>query len=305
LFSRPTPTPAYQGGLSFCANAGEASPSDTTTSKGAIAEDFMARDYNRRVSCHNAHVSSGAPESDHQADLALAAACAAGDEAAWERFVREFRPGLYRSADAIDPTGGARDLADALFAELFGMRERDGVRQSLFKYYQGRSSLATWLRAVLAQRHVDRIRATRRLVPLPDDDAPPQGRAVRVTPSSAPDPDESGCRSAVRLTLADAISRLDARDRLRLGCYYVQDLTLSAIGKMFGEHEATASRHLTRIRRELRATVEVLMRETHGFAAPALADCLRTVMNDAGDLDLGAMLARTPARIVQNERDPQ
>ena len=264
----------------------------------------MARDYNRRVWRHNTHVSSGAPESDHQADVALAAACAAGDEAAWERFVREFRPGLYRSADAIDPTGGARDLADALFAELFGMRERDGQRQSLFKYYQGRSSLATWLRAVLAQRYVDRIRATRRLVPLSDDDAPPQGRAIRLTSPGVPDPDESGCRAAVRLALADAIGRLDPRDRLRLGCYYVHDLTLSAIGRMFGEHEATASRHLTRIRRDLRAAVEVSMRDTHGFAAPALTDCLRTVMDDAGDLDLGGMLARSPGRIVQNERDP-
>jgi len=264
----------------------------------------MARDYNRRVSRHNTHVSSGAPESDHQADLALAAACAAGDEAAWERFVREFRPGLYRSADAIDPTGGARDLADALFGELFGVRERDGQRQSLFKYFQGRSSLATWLRAVLAQRYVDRIRANRRLVPLPDDDGPPEGRAIRLTPPGAPDPDESGCRSAVRSALSEAIARLEPRDRLRLGCYYVQDLTLSAIGKMFGEHEATASRHLTRIRRELRAAVELAMHDTHGFTQPALTDCLRNVMDDAGDLDLGGMLARTPARIVQNERDP-
>lgn len=249
-------------------------------------------------------MSSGPFEADHQADVALAAACAAGDETAWERFVREFRPGLYRAADAIDPTGGARDLADAMFADLFGMRERDGQRQSLFKYFQGRSSLATWLRAVLAQRHVDRIRANRRLVPLPDDDAPPQGRAIRLTPPGAPDLDESGCRSAVRSALSDAISRLEPRDRLRLGCYYVQELTLSAIGRMFGEHEATASRHLTRIRRELRTAVEAAMRDTYGFAAPALIDCLRTVMDDAGDMDLGAMVARTSGRIVQNERDP-
>jgi hypothetical protein len=27
------------------------------------------------------------------------------------------------------------------------------------------------------------------------------------------------------------------------------------------------------------------------------------VMNDAGDLDLGTLLARTPREIVQNERD--
>ncbi len=250
------------------------------------------------------NVSPGPNEpSDHQADLALAEACAAGDEAAWERFLRDYRPGLQRAADAIDPGGGARELADGMFADLYGLREQDGERKSLFRYFHGRSSLATWLRAVLAQRHVDRIRATRRLVPLPEDDAPPRTGVGRPTRQDQADPEEPGCRAAVRASLAEALSRLEPRDRLRLGCYYVQNLKLAAIGKMFREHEATASRHLARIRRELRAVVESVMRETHGYADSALADCLRTVMNDAGDLDLSAMLARTGGRIVQNRKE--
>src|SRR4030095_12615808 len=92
-------------------------------------------------------------QSLHLEDLALAVACAAGHEAAWEHFVREFRPVLYRSADAIDPSGGARERPDSLYADLYGLSERDGERRSLFAYYHGRSGLATWLRAVLAQRH--------------------------------------------------------------------------------------------------------------------------------------------------------
>ncbi len=80
--------------------------------------------------------------------------------------MREYRPVLYRSADAIDPGGGARELADSIYADLFGLQERDGERRSLFRYFHGRSSLATWLRAVLAQRLVDRVRSTRRLTPL-------------------------------------------------------------------------------------------------------------------------------------------
>jgi RNA polymerase sigma-70 factor, ECF subfamily len=85
----------------------------------------------------------------HAADLELARRCAIGDEAAWDRFVLEFRPVLYRAADMLEPGGGARDLADALYADLYGVNERDGERRSLFRYFQGRSSLATWLRAVL------------------------------------------------------------------------------------------------------------------------------------------------------------
>src|SRR6266508_834175 len=91
----------------------------------------------------------------YAADVELARRCAAGDEQAWERFVLEYRPILYRAADALDPSGGARDLADALYADLYS--------KSLFRYFQGRISLATRLRAVLSQRYVDRIQANRRL----------------------------------------------------------------------------------------------------------------------------------------------
>src|SRR5262249_12482141 len=99
----------------------------------------------------------------YAADLELARACEAGDGKAWEKFILTYRPILYRSADALDPTGGARDLADAIYGELF--------ERSLFRYFQGRSSLATWLRAVLSQRYVDRLRGDRRTAALPEDES--------------------------------------------------------------------------------------------------------------------------------------
>ncbi len=235
----------------------------------------------------------------YQADLDLARACVEGDEQAWERFIHEYRPVLHRAAGAMAPGGSAQDLADELFADLYGLRERDGERQSLFRYYQGRSSLATWLRAVLAQRYVDRIRASRRTEPLPDEELMPATPA-RPTPNS----EGSRCRAAVREALESTVAALAPRDRLRLRCYFSQGLKLAAIGKMFGEHEATASRQLARIRKDLRQAVEGRMRDTHGYGADPLAECLQLVMNDAGDLDLGTLLARTPGEIVQNERDP-
>ena len=136
----------------------------------------------------------------HEEDRELARQCAAGSDAAWERFVRDYRPVLYRAADALEPGGGARDLADALYADLYGLRERDGERQSLFRYFQGRSSLATWLRAVLAQRYVDRVRARRRLEPLPDEDQEIQERTPRQ--DGPPDPDRGRHLALLRQALA-------------------------------------------------------------------------------------------------------
>jgi RNA polymerase sigma-70 factor (ECF subfamily) len=216
--------------------------------------------------------------SSHAADVQLARLCAAGDERAWETFIREYRPLLYRAADALDRTGGARDIADSLYAELYGIKDGSGERQSLFRYFQGRSSLATWLRAVLAQRYVDRLRAQRRLEPLGDEPAD-EGAAP-------PDPDRDRYVALVREALGRAVARLDPRDRLRLASYYVQGLTLSQIGRLLRESEASASRHLARIRREIRADVERQLREESRMNDDQIAACFSSIVDDPGPLDM-------------------
>jgi RNA polymerase sigma-70 factor len=221
----------------------------------------------------------------HLEDLALACACALGSEAAWEHFIREHRPVLYRSADAIDPSGGSRDLADSLYGELFGLDVRDGERRSHFRYFHGRSSLATWLRAVLSQRHVDRIRSVRRHDPLPEDDAPGAIPAAREDR----DPQRAGYVDLIRRSVTSAVATLEPRDRLRLRCYYAQDLTLAQIGRMLKESEATASRHLSRIRRDLRTAVERDLRNQR-MSDAAIADCFAAVVADSASLDLAEML---------------
>src|SRR4029450_4502927 len=137
-------------------------------------------------------------DSLHLLDLALACACAMGREEAWDHFVREFRPGMYRAADGMDAGGGARKIAQALYAELFGLKEKDGIRQSVFRYFHGRSSLATWLRALISQRVVDRPRGPRKLDPLPEESSAAPLRAS----SSSIDPDRARFVAAMRAVLA-------------------------------------------------------------------------------------------------------
>jgi RNA polymerase sigma factor (sigma-70 family) len=226
--------------------------------------------------------------SSYAADLELARQCAAGDDQAWERFVLEYRPLLYRAADALDPSGGARDLADSLYADLYGMAGSGGERQSLFRYFQGRSSLATWLRAVLSQRYVDRLRAGKRLQPLPDEDSTPQRDEGRRP--DPPDPDRPRHVALLHQALARAIEGLAARDRLRLCCYYAQELKLAETGRILKEHEATVSRQLARTRRALREDVERRLREHHRLSDTQIAECFESASEDPGPLDLRNML---------------
>jgi len=156
-------------------------------------------------------------------------------------------------------TDRARDVADSIYAELFGMEERHGVRRSLFDYFHGRSTLAGWLKAVVAQRLVDKARASRRFDPLPDDEASIPDPSSGTTPES--DLDRRRFLALVRQALEEAIAGLEARDRLRLTLYYAQDMKLAAVGRVLGESEATSSRKLERTRVGLRAAVERRLRE--------------------------------------------
>lgn len=234
----------------------------------------------------------------HLADLALACACADGDEEAWEHFVRDHRVPLYRAADAMMPGGGGRELADALYGELFGVAAPKGERRSLFRYFHGRASLATWLRAVLAQRLTDRARATRKLDPLPEDDAP----QALPQPVQVHEPERPLWVVAVRRAMLAATRGLTDRDRLRLSLYYAQDLTLAQIGRMLGEHEATVSRHLSRTRRDLRATAEAHLREREGMTSATVAECLSSVVRDAGSLDLRELLGDLERKELDSDR---
>jgi RNA polymerase sigma-70 factor (ECF subfamily) len=219
----------------------------------------------------------------HLEDLALACACALGDSAAWDHFVLAMRPGLYRAADAIDPSGGARELADSLYADLFGVDQRGASRQSLLRYFHGRSSLSTWLRAVLAQRHVDRVRVERRTEPLPEELPHADARVIA-------DPECARFVDLVRVALQTAITTLDARDRLRLGYYYGQQLTLAQTGKLMKEHEATTSRHLARSRQAIRKSVEQELR-ARGLNDVQVARCFECASEDVGATNLDEMLS--------------
>jgi RNA polymerase sigma-70 factor (ECF subfamily) len=223
---------------------------------------------------------AGYLESLHLSDLALACACSAGDSTAWEYFIEHYRSELYRAARVILAKSGgndskAREMADSLYADLYGLREApDGSRRSLFDYFHGRSKVSTWLHAILAQRHIDEIRRTQKMDSLDasgngDSDA----RELPEMKSTPPDPERDAYLAIIQACVTAALGDLGPRDRLRLAYYYVDDLTLAQIGKLLGEHEATVSRKLERTRTDLKRCVEVALREGKKLTEAQLKLC--------------------------------
>jgi RNA polymerase sigma factor (sigma-70 family) len=221
----------------------------------------------------DARAIQGYLDSLHTSDLALACACSDGNAAAWDFFVAQFRPELYRAARAIAGESASRELADSLYAELYGLREVAGQRKSLFDYFLGRSKLTTWLHAILAQRHVDGFRRARHTESL-GDDADSGDRANLAAPTQlSSDPERERYLAMLQGVLLAALGTLEARDRLRLAYYYVEGLTLAQIGKLVGEHEATVSRKLERTRREVRKHVDAALRREKKLSDAQLRLC--------------------------------
>jgi RNA polymerase sigma-70 factor (ECF subfamily) len=184
-------------------------------------------------------------------ELALARACAAGHDAAWQAFLTRFREKLYDIARGITKEdSSARDLADSLYADLYGTSEKDGRRVSRLNFYMGRGSLEGWLRTVLAQEFVNRYRKTKRLVSL--EEQAEEGVQFSAAPSSQP---SSPLDSRLGAALDEALGLLSGEDRLVLASYYLDDRTLTEIGRMVGVHESTISRRLEKLLKGLRKQV--------------------------------------------------
>jgi RNA polymerase sigma-70 factor, ECF subfamily len=208
----------------------------------------------------------------HLEELALARACAQGSEPAWELFLNRYREKLYEAGEAIarDESVG-RELADGLYADLFGTRQGLGGRISKLVSYTGRGSLEGWLRTVLAQEYVNRYRSQRRLVSLEEQvEAGAQFRAKE--PDPAPD---------ARLPAAadEALSGLSAEERFILASYYLDGRTLAEIAGTLRVHESTVSRRVEKTTKGLRKRIIRGLRD-RGMSPREAAQALEADVRD-------------------------
>ena len=183
-------------------------------------------------------------------ELALARACAAGSNSAWEIFLTRFREKLYLSALRIArEDSAARDLADTLYADLYGTTAREGQRVSKLSSYTGRGSLEGWLRTVLAQEYINRYRRTKRLVSLEEESE--EGIQFRAPEAETP---VAADRRLAQAT-DEALALLPAEDRLVLSAYYLDGRTLAEIARLLGVHESTISRKIDKLAKSLRKQI--------------------------------------------------
>jgi len=210
--------------------------------------------FERPGACHSkAHERSGIDRGQreeflstlHLEDLALAQACATGCESAWEFFVETYRPYLRSAAAAIlrasSASAEARELADSLFAELYGLADGKTASDRCSGYFHGRrfdEDVAA--RGLLAQRHIDAVRVAKRFASLDEPDG--EGKVHEpadkmILPPS--DPHRSKYLKLFQTALVAGARKIEMRDRERSNFITWMEKTLAEIGKKLGEHESS------------------------------------------------------------------
>ena len=223
-------------------------------------------------------------------ELALARACAAGAEKAWAEFLIRYRERLFDAARGItkdDATG--RELADSLYADLYGTQTRDGVRVSKLEYYFGRGSLEGWLRTVLAQEFVNRYRSHKRTVSLEEqEESGVQFAAAAVDPTAPADPRLEDAVDA-------ALASLSSEERFVLASYFLDGRTLAEIARTLGVHESTVSRKVEKLTGALRKKI------VDELAARGMS---RRQAQEALDTDVRDMRVDVRTRLAQDTTSP-
>jgi RNA polymerase sigma-70 factor (ECF subfamily) len=218
----------------------------------------------------------------HLEELALARGCALGRESAWQRFLAKYREQLNRIAVEMTGSSGlGEELASALYSELFGLTEREGKRCSPLLRYSGRGSLTGWLRAILAQRRVDRYRKIGRETELGE-----------IEPAAAVSEDSDlerlgDLRTAIKMTLSEA----SAEERFLLSAYYLDQHTLQEISGVLRVHVATISRKLNRATERLRKQLLQTLK-ARGLSRRAAEEALGIDPRDV-DINLRKLLQKS------------
>lgn len=221
-------------------------------------------------------------------ELALARACAAGHEHAWQDFISRYRQKLHSMALHIThDREHASELADSLFADLYGLNMRSDphepngegvpVRRSKLIFYTGRGSLEGWLRTVIAQEFINRYRKQKRTVSLEEQtEDGVQFAAAAPAPECSPD-------RRLESATDQALAELSSEDRFVLASYYLDGRTLAEIARTLGLHESSISRRLDRVSDGLRKRILAGLRErgmSHAQATEALDTDVRDVQLD-------------------------
>lgn len=242
---------------------------------GPATPASRAIEYVRQLNCRDLYLATACAQSGLGSTTSSANAAAERFGLAWKTLEVRFK-GLvcdlvrffYRRSFAAD------DLADNILTDLF-LPDRWGC--SRIASYDGRSSLATWLRVVVCNRAINARRSK------------VSENSVELEPALPDKPALEKIEMAVRAqrygtmledSLASACLSLTPRERLILLWRYQDGLQLGEIAQLLGIHQCNVTRQLEKLQSKLRDDVSNILSDKHGLSQSAIHECLEDMVEN-------------------------
>jgi RNA polymerase sigma-70 factor len=198
----------------------------------------------------------------HHEDLFLAMSCSQGDRIAWEYFVDDYLPILRSfSKEACRFLHEPEEEAVEITSSFSDDRRKLGE-------YDGRSTLGCWLRVACSHAAVMRYQKSKKGAVLAGQSA---STACLQSAESKHDNEAKGSEPHAQYgpvlsrMLADEIGGLQPRDRLLLNLHCLEGISNNTISRQFHVQEATVSRWLAGLQKDIRKRIERELRNRHGL----------------------------------------
>jgi RNA polymerase sigma-70 factor len=206
----------------------------------------------------------------HTTDLYLTAACAKPTEAAWRCFVTAYRKYINDIARLVSPRGSAgSELAANVLSNLF---LADGSGKSRIASFNGRETLATWLRVIISRRAINQGLLKRNTFENVDGrvDIADNTSIGRIEAAIQGDRYENILEDCLSL----ASDSLTDRERLMLLLRYEEGLRVVEVASALGIHPSGVTRKLHHTHLKLKTKIVAVLASKYHFGSEATKECL-------------------------------
>jgi len=201
-------------------------------------------------------------ETQHGADVALAAACATGDQSAIARFEQEVLPAGRAAVASIDASPAFIDEALQRVRALLFVGGEDG--RPRIGDYAGRGPLRAWVGIAAARTALMMRRSQQRQREVVADESWTDALAMISTGNPELELIKRQYADAFSAALRDTVGVIEPRARAVLRMSFVDALSIDEIGAVYGVHRATAARWI-------RSACDAVMTGTRDLLAQRLA----------------------------------
>jgi RNA polymerase sigma factor (sigma-70 family) len=172
------------------------------------------------------------------------------------------------------PSNTATEIADNVLVDLF-LPGPSGQRR--IGSYEGRSSLATWLRVVVIHHAANERERFRNRIGDPQvPDVPDELATSRMDASLR----ASRYGGMIRDALRSSCDCLTERERLILLLRYDDGLQFGQIARIFGVHQSTITRQIERACKRLREAVIATLSTKYDLNPAAINECQEDILEN-------------------------